>query len=142
MRIRLAAMLMLMALLAAPGAATFDPARTFLTTAFNLSAAEIERLDAGQVVSRTLEVKNRRELATLGIVRIKTSPSNYAERLADITTFKRADGVLQIGTFSTLPQPADVASLTLYMNDLCKAPQGSLRAKLRAFAQDHGIIIS
>jgi hypothetical protein len=118
MRIRLAAMLMLMALLAAPGAATFDPARTFLTTAFSLSAAEIERLDAGQVVSRTLEVKNRRELATLGIVRIKTSPSNYAERLADITTFKRADGVLQIGTFSTLPQPADVASLTLDDGDL------------------------
>ena len=69
-------------------------------------------------MSRTLEVKNRRELATLGIVRIKTSPSNYVERLADITTFKRTDGVLQIGTFSTPPQPADVASLIIDEADL------------------------
>ena len=74
-------------------------------TGFNLSAADIGRLDGGGVVSRTLEVKNRREVATLGIVRIKTSPSKYVERLADITTFKRTDDVLQVGTFSSPPQP-------------------------------------
>ena len=71
----------------------------FLTNAFHLSAADIERLDGGQVVSRTLEVMNQREVATLGIVRISTSPSTYVERLADITAFKRTPGVLQIGTF-------------------------------------------
>ena len=73
---RIVATLTLIALLAMPGAATSDPARTFLMTAFNLSAADIGRLDRGEVVSRTLEVKNRREVATLGIVRIKTSPSS------------------------------------------------------------------
>jgi len=82
-------------------------------TAFNLSAADIGRLDRGDVVSRTLEVKNRREVATLGIVRIKTSPSRYVERLTDITTFKRADDVLQIGTFSSRPRPEDMASLII-----------------------------
>jgi len=82
-------------------------------TAFHLSPPEIERLDRGEVVARTLDVKNRRELATLGIVRIQTSPSAYVERLADITAFKRADGVLQIGTFSDPPQLEDVASLTV-----------------------------
>ena len=105
--------MMLLTLLAAPGAATFDPARAFLTNAFQLSAADIERLDGGQVVSRTLEVKNRREVATLGIVRIKTSPSTYVERLADITSFKRTPDVLQIGTFSSPPQLRDVASLNI-----------------------------
>ena len=110
---RIVATLTLFALLAMPGAATFDPARNFLMTAFNLSAADIGRLDRGDVVSRTLEVKNRREVATLGIVRIKTSPSRYVERLADITTFKRADDVLQIGTFSSRPQPEDMASLII-----------------------------
>ena len=64
--------LTLLALLAAPGGATVDPARTFLMTAFRLSASDIGRLDAGDVVSRTLEVKNRREVATLGIARINT----------------------------------------------------------------------
>jgi hypothetical protein len=78
-----------------------------------VSAADIGRLDRGDVVSRTLDVKNRREIATLGIVRIKTSPSKYVERLADIATFKRTDDVLQIGTFSSRPQPEDMASLII-----------------------------
>jgi hypothetical protein len=108
----------MMALVVLPRASTFDPARTFLMTAFNLSAAEIARIDGGQVVSRTLEVKNRREVATLGIVRIKTTPSTYVERLADIVSFKRTDDVLQIGTFSSPPQPEDVRSLTIDEADL------------------------
>ena len=115
---RLGATLTIVALLHARGAATFDPARTFLMTAFHLSSAEIGRLDHGDVVSRTLDVKNGREVATLGIVRIKTSPAKYIERLADITTFKRTADVLQIGTFSSVPQAADVASLVIDDADL------------------------
>ena len=117
MRVPLAATMMLTAL-AARSAATLDPARTFLTNAFHLSAADIERLDGGQVVSRTLEVMNQREVATLGIVRISTSPSTYVERLADITSFKRTPGVLQIGTFGNPPQLRDVASLNVDEGDL------------------------
>jgi hypothetical protein len=113
MRVRLATMIALLTVLAAPGAATFDPARTLLMTAFHLSAAEIERLDGGQVVSRTLDVKHRREIATLGIVRINTSPAKYVERLADITTFKRTGDVQQIGTFSNPPELGDVAPLNV-----------------------------
>ena len=116
MRVPLAATMMLTAL--AAQSATLDPARTFLTNAFHLSAADIERLDGGQVVSRTLEVMNQREVATLGIVRISTSPSTYVERLADITSFKRTPGVLQIGTFGNPPQLRDVASLNLDEGDL------------------------
>jgi hypothetical protein len=110
--------MMTIALLAGPGRATFDPARSFLTSAFHLSTAEIERLDQGEVVSRTLDVKNRREVATLGIVRIQTSPSHYVERLADITTFKRTPDVVQIGTFSNSPQLSDVAALMVDDADL------------------------
>jgi radical SAM superfamily enzyme YgiQ (UPF0313 family) len=117
-RIPVATALMALALAAAPVAGTSDPARTFLTAAFNLSAAEIGRLDRGEVISRTLDVKNRREVATLGIVRIKTSPSKYVARLTDITTFKRTADVLQIGTFGSVPQPSDVASLTVDEPDL------------------------
>lgn len=111
MALRLAATLVLAALMVAPGVATFDRARSFLMTAFHLSASEIERLDRGDVVSRTLDVSHRRELATLGIIRIQTSPSTYVERLADIASFKRTDGILQIGRFSDPPRLEDVASL-------------------------------
>ena len=118
MAIRFVATLTLMALLAVPAAGTFDPARTFLMTAFNLSAADIGGLDAGGVISRTLNVENRREVATLGMVRIETSPATYVERFADITTFKRTGDVLQVGMFSSLPQTDDVASLVIDQADL------------------------
>src|SRR4051812_24964442 len=110
--------LALMLLFAAPHASTADRARSFLTTAFELSPAEIDRIDAGQVVSRTLDVENRREVATLGIVRIETTPAGYVERLVDIAAFKRTEGILQIGTFSSPPQSADTASLTIDDDDL------------------------
>src|ERR1700750_890004 len=103
MAIRLVATLTLIVLLSVPGAATRD-ARSFLMTAFNLSAVDIGRLDRGEVVSVTLDVSNRREVATLGIVRITTSPSNYAAHLADIATFKRTADIVQIGVFSSVPQ--------------------------------------
>jgi hypothetical protein len=113
MRRRVLAALTLIVLLAARGGATFDPSRSFLTDAFNLSPAEIARLDRGDVISRTLNVTNRREVATLGIIRINTSASRYVDRLADITTFKRTNDVLQIGTFGAQPRLADIASLTV-----------------------------
>ena len=87
-------------------------------SAFALSSGEIGRIDGGQVVTRTMEVKHRREIATLGIVRIRTTPSAYVERLADIASFKRTADVLQIGTFSNPSRPADVASLTIDDVDL------------------------
>jgi hypothetical protein len=118
MAFRLAATLALIAVLGLPGAAAFDPARTLLMAAFDLSPADVGRIDRGQVVSRTLEVTNRREVATLGIVRVEASASTYAERLADIATFKRTDDVVQIGTFGAVPQSADLASLTLDEGDL------------------------
>ena len=79
-----------------------DSARTFLTTSFQVSSAEVDRIDAGHVVVRTLGATDPREVATLGVVRIRVTPEFYAERLADIVTFKRTDDILQIGTFGAL----------------------------------------
>jgi hypothetical protein len=113
MRSGFATLMVVLTVVTAPAAATMSPAGTFLMTAFHLSSAEMERLDGHQVFTRTLDTKNRRELATLGIVRVAASPSAYVERLADIVSFKKTDDVLQIGKFSTPPQLQDVVSLTL-----------------------------
>ena len=99
-------------------AASRDPARAFLAAAFTLSGADVDRLDAGQVVSRTLETANAREVATLGIVRIATTPETYVEQLADIATFKRTDDVLQVGAFSDPPRLSDIDALTLDDGDI------------------------
>jgi hypothetical protein len=133
MRVRLAlSVLALVGLVAVPGASTRDPARAFLTAAFNLSPATIGHIDDGQIVAQTLEVKNRREVATLGVVRIQTTPAVYVERLRDIANFKRTDGVLQIRAFSSPPQQADIASLTVDDGDLkllreCRVENCSVR---------------
>lgn len=114
---RLAASLVMM-LLTGAEAATSDPARPFLMTAFSLSRTDIGQLDVGDVVSRTLGVENSREIATLGIVKLEASPARYVERLSDIATFKRTGDVLQVGTFSRMPQLADVTALTIDESDV------------------------
>jgi hypothetical protein len=116
-----------------------DPARTFLATSFNVSSAEMGRIDSGHVVVRSLGATDPREVATLGIVRIRVTPEFYAERLADIVTFKRTDDIVQIGTFGTTPAIADVADLTLDEWDVRKLREcrvGNCALQLSADAID------
>lgn len=101
-----------------PAASAADPARSFLNAAFALSAADIAQVDRGQIVTRTLTVKNGREVATLGVVRVRTTPEHYVEQLRDIAAFKRTDDILQIGTFSSPPRDADFGPLTIEDADL------------------------
>jgi hypothetical protein len=116
-----------------------DPARAFLATSFKVSGAEMGRIDSGHVVVRSLGATDPREVATLGIVRIRVTPEFYAERLADIVTFKRTDDIVQIGTFSTTPVVTDVAELTLDEWDVRKLREcrvGNCALQLSADAID------
>jgi hypothetical protein len=95
------------------GTTSADAARAFLGAAFDLSKGELDRLERGQVVSRTLDGSEGREVATFGAVRIAITPAFYIERLADVASLKKADAILQIGTFGHPPTLQDVAGLTL-----------------------------
>jgi hypothetical protein len=108
----------LSAALAAVAATTPDPSRAFLIEAFGLSAADVARVDRGEIVGRTLGVKNAREVATLGVVRVLATPEHYVERLRDIARFKRTDDILQIGTFSEPARESDLVPLTVEDADL------------------------
>jgi hypothetical protein len=109
----LAAAALLLLIVQSQTAAAADVVRAFLASSFDLAPDELTRLDEGQVIARTLEAKDRREVATFGIVHIQMAPSVYVERLTDIVNFKRNENVLQIGTFSDPPQVSDVAALTV-----------------------------
>ena len=116
-----------------------DAARTFLATSFQITSAEVDRINAGHVVVRTLGVTDPREVATLGVVRIRVTPEFYAERLADIVTFKRTDDILQIGTFGAAPAVTDIADLTLDEWDVRKLREcevGNCAVQLSADAID------
>lgn len=93
-------------------------AKGFLAAMFSLGADELERIAAGEVVTRTLTPSDSREVATVGIVRMRMTPDFYVSRLADIVNFKRDEAVLQIGVFSSPPVSADIASLTLDAADV------------------------
>jgi hypothetical protein len=69
-------------------------------------------------VTRTLDSSHKREVATLGVTRIKVTPEYYIQQLVDIVRFKKSDAVLQIGKFSHLPVPSDVAAMTLEEADI------------------------
>jgi hypothetical protein len=90
-----------------------DSARAFLASSFGISSDELDTIDGGHVVARTLAVRDPREVTTLGVVRLRVTPEFYVERLADIVNFKRTDGVLQIGRFGNPPDMHDVADLTV-----------------------------
>lgn len=122
-----------------PSAQQHDTAGSYLAESFDLTAAEIGRVNGGHVLSRTLEAGDRREVATVGVMRAKIPPEFYADRLADITSFKKTDDILQIGVFSQPPTVQDVAALTLEESDLRSLQQcrvGSCGVQLSAAAID------
>ena len=95
-----------------------DTARPFVIQAFGFSAAELDQVDRGHVVARTLSVKHPQEIATVGLVRLRMTPDFYIERLRDIVRFKQSPEVLQIGRFSGSPHAGDLAGLTLDPADI------------------------
>jgi len=87
-------------------------ARAFLAT-LGITSQELGQVDSGQVVSLTLTAQEPREVATLGVVKIRATPDFYVERLTDIATFKHDEAVVQIGAFSESPHLDDIADLRL-----------------------------
>jgi hypothetical protein len=111
----------LTSLLVVAGPATspaVEPARAFLASTFELRNSDFGEIDAGRVYSRTMDVSDKREIATLGVVRIRMTPEYYVQRLSDIANFKRVEAVLQIGAFGNSPDLDDVADLTLDDTDI------------------------
>jgi hypothetical protein len=118
-----AASLCLAAGLALPAAATGtgpapDPVQRFVAETFGVEAGDFARVRSGQIVARTLPAKDSREVATFGIARVKITPEFFVSQLANITSFKRDEAVLQIGVFGHPPDVRDLGALTLDEPDL------------------------
>lgn len=130
----------LAALCVVHAAAPQDSARAFLTTTFALSKAEIARVDAGEVVTRTLDASHGREVGTLGVVRITITPEHYVERLTDIVKFKQTEDILQIGTFGESPRVDDLSTLIVDEADIkrlrtCRVDDCDVRISADAIEQ-------
>ena len=95
-----------------------DAGRAYLTDTFHLTQDELKRIDRGSVVARTMRAGDRREIATLGVVRMRITAEYYTQGFDDISSFKRDAAILQIGTFGRPPTVEDVAGLTLDEADI------------------------
>jgi hypothetical protein len=92
--------------------------QAFMRTNFGVTTDDLTRVNSGVVVTRSLPASGARDVTTFGIVRIAVPAAFYVSHLENITSFKRDDAVLQIGTFGTAPALRDVAGLTLDESDL------------------------
>ena len=140
MRPFLCAVATMMLLLLAEADAIHNSARAFLESSFGLSSHEIETVADGHVMTRTVAARDPREVATLGLVRVRVTPEFYAQRLADIVRFKRTEPVLQIGRFGNPPDLRDVADLTLDDSDIgrlrdCQVGDCGIQLSAEAIAQ-------
>jgi hypothetical protein len=140
MRLSLCGVVLLLLLPSAEADGVRDSARAFLVSSFGVSSQEIEAIDHGYVMARTLPARDPREVATLGVVRVQVTPEFYVEQLADIVRFKRTEAVLEIGRFGNPPDLRDVAALTLDDSDIgrlrdCQVGDCGIQLSAEAIAQ-------
>lgn len=95
-----------------------NAAFAFLQTNFSLGNADRRVLEQFRPISRTLDASDGREVATLGVVRLRVPAEFYVDQLRHVAEFKRNPSVLQIGVFSSPARIEDVENLTLESADV------------------------
>lgn len=107
----------------------------FLQKHFGFSTRELASVDQGKIVTKLPSTKDKREIAALGVVRLKVSREFFLQRFMDIETFKKSEFVMQIRKFSDPPRPDDMSELNLeseHMNALKKCKVGACNVKIPA----------
>ncbi len=108
-------------------------AESFLSEQFHFDAGDFRELDERRAVMRALPASDGREVAMVGVVRMRVPPAFYISQLRAIETFKRDEAVLAIGIFRRPASPADAAALTLDPEDverLQRCRPGSCKVQL------------
>jgi hypothetical protein len=77
------------------------------------SEAELAAVDRGEAMSKMLSSGNEREITAFGMIQVAASGDVLVQHFRDITHFKKADQVLEIGKFSSSPSLQDLKSLTV-----------------------------
>ena len=113
---------------------------SLLRTYIRATDAELNRLEHGGVISKTLDSPDGREVTSFGAIRVACTADVFAERLRDIERFKASEYVIQIGRFKAQPTVEDLSAMTLDPSDreamrVCRP--GNCGLRLPAAAMDH-----
>ena len=90
---------------------------SFFEPAIQLEAGDIERIHAGDVVTRTIHSSGH-DMAVLAAGSLKITPDAFVSRVTDIVQLRKSRTVPSIGRFSSPPRINDLAALTLSEEDL------------------------
>jgi hypothetical protein len=91
--------------------------RHFLQSVGGFAAIDLARLDRGESIASTLDT-DKREVAVVGAVLVHAPVERLIDRSRDVRNLRNSDSVLQVGTISATPRPADFDALTLEDYDL------------------------
>ena len=97
------------------------------------SVADLQLVESGAAVIRSLDSPVREEIAYVGMVYIDVPAEHFIDRFRDIEQFESGPGTPLIGRFSDPPKLEDLALLTLPPGDvaaLTKCRPGSCGVKL------------
>lgn len=98
-------------------------------------AGDLAALDNGESVIKLLRVKDKRQIAVIGIVRLQNVHEISMPELRESLSQKSNRSVLGSGVFSTPPSVQDLGSLTIEdrdIEDIKKCVVGSCKLKLSA----------
>ena len=110
---------------------------TLLRRQLGFSAADIQALDAGSAIIKSLDTPVREELAHVGVVYVDAPAERFIERFRDIERFETGPGIPQIGRFGNPTRLEDLEALTLPATDVMALPTcrpGDCAVKLSAAA--------
>ena len=113
--------LLLVATLLPSAARQVDTAnlQAFLRTQLHLSDTELSTLNEGRPVVKNLPATMKREMTTVGGVRIRGGAlARFVNQFKTLEGFRTSPFVLQIGKFSEPPQLGDLDALTLDAGDI------------------------
>ena len=102
--------------------------------------AELNRLERGGVISKTLDSPDGKEVTSFGAIRVACTADVFAERVRDIERFKASEYVIQIGRFKAQPAAEDLSRADARLTDrdamrVCRP--GNCGLRLPAAAMEH-----
>lgn len=100
-----------------PGSDLQPNLRALLVGDLKFSPDDVTDLEHGKIVKHALSASTPGEVAAVGGVRIRASKDRFADAYRDIVRFKKSASVLEIGRFSSTPQPSDLEALTITHDD-------------------------
>lgn len=95
-----------------------DSLRKVLREQAAFTTDDTSALEGGQIVAKLLPVKNTREVAVCGIVKLKVPPAVFLQFTRDNVARLNNRAILQIGRFSSPPTIEDLQPLTLENRDI------------------------